>query len=55
MFEKISLVIALDQSTSMGGRKWVNALNGAKQLIEYIKENHVNPHDVHLIILFFNH
>ena len=31
------IVIALDESGSMSGKPWENAVKGAKQLIEYMK------------------
>jgi hypothetical protein len=42
MYEKTAIIIALDCSTSMGHLKWKSAQRGAKELIQYLKENHSN-------------
>jgi hypothetical protein len=34
------IVIALDESGSMGLTKWRNAVNGSKRLIQYVKDHH---------------
>ena len=33
------IVLALDESGSMSGTRWANAVVGAKQLIEHIRNN----------------
>lgn len=36
------IVIALDMSGSMSGSRWTNAVKGAKQLVDYYRENYAN-------------
>ena len=36
------LVIALDESKSMRGKHWNDAVNGVKNLINYVKSYHKN-------------
>lgn len=44
----------LDESGSMSGSRWRNSVNGSKDLIKFLKENHHNHQDVSIIIIFFD-
>ena len=48
------VIIALDESDSMRGSRWANVVNGAKALIEFIKNDHKNHEDLKLVIIFFS-
>ena len=48
------VVIVMDESPSMKGKKWNNAVKGAKQYIEFLINNHSNPDSVNLVIIFFS-
>jgi len=54
MYEKTLIVILLDESGSMSGSRWRNSVNGSKDLIKFLKENHHNHQDVSIIIIFFD-
>ncbi len=54
MYEKTLIVIMLDESGSMSGSRWRNSVNGSKDLIKFLKENHHNHKDVSIIIIFFD-
>ena len=47
------IVIALDESGSMSGKPWKNAVNGAKKLIKYMKQYHQSHQNVQIVILLF--
>ena len=38
----------------MGGSKWTNVREGAKYLINFIKDHHSNLKEVYLVIAYFN-
>jgi uncharacterized protein with von Willebrand factor type A (vWA) domain len=40
MNEKTLIIIMLDESGSMSGSRWRNSVNGSKDLIQFLKENH---------------
>ena len=48
------VVIVMDDSESMDGEKWDNAVKGANQYIEFLFNYHANPNLVNLIIIFFS-
>ena len=48
------IVLALDESGSMSGNRWTNAVAGAKQLIDHIRNNSLNQHNIHIVIIFFD-
>ena len=39
------VIIALDESGSMGGNPWNDVVEGAKKLIEFIIADHARPQD----------
>ena len=48
------VVIAIDESGSMSGSWWNNAVKGAKELIEHIRLNNSNIHQMQIVIIFFD-
>jgi len=40
MVDSSVVVICIDESGSMSGSKWNNAVKGAKDLINFIRNNH---------------
>ena len=55
MYEKTLIVIMLDESGSMSGSRWRNSVNGGKDLIKFLKENHHSHQEVNIIIIFFQY
>ena len=39
----------------MQGTRWDNVVSGSKKLIAHLKEYHVYPEKVQIILIFFNH
>lgn len=54
MYEKTLIIIAIDESGSMSGTRWKNSVNGSKELIIFLRQNHSFHSDVNLIIIFFD-
>ena len=38
----------------MEGKTWEDVVQGAKNLIEYISYDHINPKDVQIVLIFFS-
>jgi len=54
MIDSSVIVICIDESGSMSGARWNNAVKGAKDLIEFIKNNHEDKEKIHLVVILFD-
>jgi len=54
MHDSAVVVICIDMSGSMSGSRWNNAVKGAKQLIEFIKNHHLDLDLVNLAVILFD-